>query len=98
MKENDKKRANDGDEMQRKDRPGKRALVSLAGVLWQMDNLYGKTTARMMMMDGQYRIGTDASMIQGRVAYDAMVNSMVMLLGAELLDLCYYEEEEGGEA
>lgn len=55
-----------------------------------VDNINGVTRGVRGMGDGVER-----EMLQNRSAFDAMVNSMVMLFGMELADVEYYSEEEG---
>lgn len=74
---------------------GKRVCLRLrfendTEMLW-MNNINGVTVGtRSLSVDG-----IDREMLQNRAAFDAMVNSMVMLFGMEIADVEYYNEEEG---
>lgn len=73
---------------------GKRVCLRLrmgevTDLLW-MNNINGVTVGERGLDEGMER-----EMLQNRSAFDAMVNSLVMLFGMEIADVEYYNEEEG---
>lgn len=70
---------------------GKRVVLRFSDAIIEMDNING-TTGSWTSVDQK-----DREMLQNRSAFDAMVNSMLMLMGAEIERVEYYniDEEEG---
>lgn len=65
------------------------AITASATYIIRMDNMHGLTRVESDFSGMETR-----EMLQNRSAYDAMVNSMIMLYDAEVLDVDYYQEEE----